>query len=101
MLALPHAGLWTPESTHMCIYPQTPPAEDRGERTHQTGNILENVLYFENPFGIPGWLSGLAPAFSPGRDSGVLRSRSASGSLHGACFSLCLCLCLSLSLCLW
>ena len=57
----------------------------------------------KNPLlGIPGWLSGLAPAFSPGHDPGVLESSPALGSLHGACFSfcvsLCLCLCLSLSL---
>ena len=48
--------------------------------------------------GIPGWLSGFAPAFGPGRDPGVQGWSPASGSLHGACFSLCLCLCLSLSL---
>ena len=48
--------------------------------------------------GIPGGLSGSAPAFGPGCDPGVPRSSPTSGSLHGACFSLCLCLCLSLSL---
>ena len=48
--------------------------------------------------GIPGWLSGLAPAFGPGRDPGVPGSSPTSGSLHGACFSLCLCFCLSVSL---
>ena len=48
---------------------------------------------------IPGWLSGLAPAFGPGQDPGVPGLSPVSGSLHGACFSLCLCLCLSLSLC--
>ncbi|XP_077720726.1 cotranscriptional regulator ARB2A isoform X19 [Canis aureus] len=47
--------------------------------------------------GTPGWLSGLASAFCPGRDPGVLGSSPTSGSLHGACFSLCLYLCLSLS----
>ena len=31
--------------------------------------------------GIPGWLSGLAPAFGPGHDPGVLGSIPASGSL--------------------
>ena len=36
-------------------------------------------------------------AFNPGRDPGDLGSSPASGSLHGACFSLYLCLCLSLS----
>ena len=48
--------------------------------------------------GIPGWLSGLATAFGPGRDLGVPGWSPTSGSLRGACFSLCLCLCLSLSL---
>ena len=51
--------------------------------------------------GIPGWLSGLAPAFGlgcdPGVPDGVLGSSPALGSRHRACFSLCLCLCLSLS----
>ena len=46
--------------------------------------------------GIPGWLSGLAPAFRLERDPGGRGSIPASGSLHGACFSRCLCLCLSL-----
>ena len=50
--------------------------------------------------GIPGWLGSLAPAFGPGHDPGVPGSSPASGSRHGACFSLLLCLCLSLSLCL-
>ena len=45
--------------------------------------------------GIPGWLRGLAPAFGPGPDPGVLGSSPASGSLHGVRFSLCLCLYLS------
>ena len=49
-------------------------------------------------WGIPGWLSGLAPAFGPGRDPGDPGLSPTSGSRHGACFSLCLCLCLSLSL---
>ena len=46
--------------------------------------------------GIPGGLSGGAPAFGPGRDTGVPGWSPMSGSLRGACFSLCLCLCLSL-----
>ena len=37
-------------------------------------------------------------AFSPGRDPGDRGLSPTSGSLHGACFSLCLCLRLSLSL---
>ena len=32
------------------------------------------------PFGIPGWRSGLAPAFGPGRDPGDLGSNPTSGS---------------------
>ena len=36
-------------------------------------------------------------AFSPGRDPGDSGLSPTSGSLHGACFSLCLCLCLSLT----
>uniref|UniRef100_A0A8C0SI00 L-lactate dehydrogenase B chain n=2 Tax=Canis lupus familiaris TaxID=9615 RepID=A0A8C0SI00_CANLF len=39
-------------------------------------------------------------AFSPGPDPGDLGSSPMSGSLHGACFSLCLCLYLFLSPCL-
>ena len=50
--------------------------------------------------GIPGWLSGLAPAFSPEHDPGVLGLSPTTGSLREACFSLCLYLFLSLSLCL-
>ena len=46
---------------------------------------------FENITGIPGWLSGLAPAFSSGCDPGDPGSSPTSGSLHGACFSLSLC----------
>ena len=42
--------------------------------------------------GTPGWLSGWVPAFVPGWDPGVPGLSPASGSLHGACFSLCLCL---------
>ena len=50
--------------------------------------------------GTPGWLSGLAPAFGPGRDPGVPGSRPASGSPHGAssssaCVSAALCVGLS------
>ena len=41
--------------------------------------------------GDPRWLSGLAPAFGPGRDPGVL----GSSPTHGACFSLSLCLSVS------
>ena len=40
--------------------------------------------------GMPGWFRGWASAFGPGCDPGVLGSSPTSGSLHGACFSLCL-----------
>ena len=53
--------------------------------------------------GIPGWLSGLAPAFGSGWDPGVPGSSPTSGSLHGACFSLCLrvwlCVCVCVCVC--
>ena len=41
--------------------------------------------------GIPGWLSSLVPAFGPGHDPGVPGLSPTSGSLRGACSSLCLC----------
>ena len=50
--------------------------------------------------GIPGWLSGLVPAFGPERYPRALGSSPMSSSLHGACFSLCLCLCPSVCVCL-
>ena len=52
-------------------------------------NLIKSIV------GIPGWRSGLAPAFGPGRDPGDPGSNPTSGSLHGACFSLCLPLSLS------
>ena len=45
--------------------------------------------------GTPWWLSGWS-AFGSGCHPGVLGLSPASGSLQGACFSLCLCLCPSL-----
>ena len=59
-------------------------------------SIAISVWVLKSPvIGIPGWRSGLAPAFGPGRDPGVPGSSPTSGYPHGACFSLCLCLCLS------
>ena len=73
--------------------------------SHATSNVLlgstisvKKALKGEE--GIPGWLSGLGPAFGPGCDPGIPGSSPTSGSLRGACFSLLLGLCLSLSLCL-
>ena len=49
--------------------------------------LLAAPLVLKTPFlGSP----GLASAFSPGRDPRVPGSSPMSGSLHGACFSLCL-----------
>ena len=49
--------------------------------------------YFKNLHtGTSWWLSCSAPAFGSGRDPGDPGSSPASGSPHGACFSLCLCL---------
>ena len=48
---------------------------------------------------ISGWWAGAPQAQSPVVSGSLLSRESAypmSGSLHGACFSLCLCLCLSL-----
>ena len=103
--------------------PQVSPGEPRGwwEGSGQRGGGVVDRAGGNTPFGtswpgypqphklerpnkkcslgaIPGWLSGLVPAFRPGRDPRDLGSSPASGSLQGACFSLCLCLCLSLSL---
>ena len=51
--------------------------------------------------GIPGWRSGLAPAFGPGRDPGDLGSSPTSGSwcMEPASPSACVSASLSLSLC--
>ena len=60
-------------------------------------------LYSENYRTL--WAALVAQRFSaacsPGRDPGDPGWSPTSGSLRGACFSLCLCLCLSLSLCLY
>ena len=56
----------------------------------------------ENPeVGIPGWRSGLAPAFGPGRDPGDPGSNPTSGSqcMEPASPSACVSASLSLSLC--
>ena len=49
--------------------------------------------------GIPGWRSGFAPAFGPGRDPGDPGSSPTSGSRCVEPASPSACLCLSLSLC--
>ena len=62
------------------------------------------VVVKENESGIPGWRSGLAPAFGPGHDPGDLGSNPTSGSRcmepasPSACVSASLSLSLSLSL---
>ena len=68
----------------------------------EEARILKTIQVFGDPW-VPQWFS--APAFGPGCDPRALGSNPTSGSLHGACFSLCLCFChflslsLSLSLC--
>ena len=82
------------------LNPGTPgsrPGLKAGAKLLSHPGVPINFIFFKDFRGIPGWLSGLAPAFSPGRDPGVPGSSLASGSLHGAYFSLCLCLCLFLS----
>ena len=57
-------------------------------------------IYFEISKSWAAWVAQrFSTAFSPGRDPEDSGSSPMSGSLHGACFSLCLCLCLS-SLCI-
>ena len=66
-------------------------ADDRALSSVEDRQV--ELLKEHNLMGIPRCLSGLAPAFGPGYDPGVLGSSPALGSLHGACFSLCLSLC--------
>ena len=51
---------------------------------------IENIALLWDPW-VAQWFSA---CLRPGRDPGVLGWSPKSGSLHGACFSLCLCLCL-------
>ena len=81
-----------PQQEHSCLAP-CPPSSQCGIGVTEGGAGADQ----NTDGGIPGWLSGLAPAFGPGPDPGDLGSSPASGSLDGACFSLCPCLCLSLS----
>ena len=62
-------------------------------RFSEVGSLVKRSMY---P-GAPWVAQRFSASFSPGPDPGDLGSSPASGSLHGACFSLCLCLCLSLS----
>ena len=62
--------------------------------------VLGNLLEMQN-LGDPWVAQRFSATFSPGHDPGGLGSSPTSGSLHGACFSLCLCLCFSLSLSLY
>ena len=83
------------------------PVSDRGSAVpsltsvSQMGPISMQVL--KANVGIPGWHSGLAPAFGPGRDPGDPGSNPTSGSRcmepasPSACVSssVCVCVCLS------
>ena len=67
--------------------------------------IVDTSSLIRIHWGIPGWRSGLAPAFGPGRDPGDRGSNPTSGSRcmepasPSACVSASLSLSLSLSLC--
>ena len=61
---------------------------------HLCPRVLQKI-YKTFLIGMPEWLSSWAYAFGSGHDPGVLGLSPASGSLHGACLSLCLCICLS------
>ena len=61
--------------------------------------LMYTILNWNRTFtniGAPGWLSGWASPFGSGHNSGVWGLSPTSGSLQGACFSLCLCLYLTL-----
>ena len=64
-------------------------------------NRITSLLLKKGTKGIPGWLSGLAPAFGPGHDPGVPGSSPASGSWHMEPASLSACVSASLSLSLY
>ena len=49
-------------------------------RPETQANIFICPLTIETVMGIPGWHSGLAPAFGPGRNPGDLGSSPTSGS---------------------
>ena len=56
---------------------------------HKKCNYNWNYLIYHIDFkdvatGIPGWFSGLAPAFGPGRDPGDPGSSPTSGSVVGS-----------------
>ena len=59
---------------------------DRRRSIKEPANHTSHRSKIENT-GTPRWLRGLAPAFGPGHDPGVLGSSPTSGSLRGACFS--------------
>ena len=69
--------------THLTI-------EASGTRNRDSAKLRHVSLLSETGQGSPGG-SAVSAAFGPGCDPGVQESSPASGSLHGACFSLCLC----------
>ena len=88
--------MYIPPSPNIYKLPQGPTGQSSFGNdplpSHWAALMITKLSLLQNPclMGIPGWLSGLAPAFGPGCYPGVLGSSPASGSLHGACFSLCL-----------
>ena len=67
-----------------------------------SGQSLAKSEFLQSVLKVWQWVAQVAQwfgaAFSPRCGPGDLGSSPTSGSLHGACFSLCLCLCLPLSL---
>ena len=60
----------------------------------------DDLKFIKRTSGTARVVQQFSTAFSAGRDPGVPGSSPTSGSLHGACFSLCLCLCLCVCVCL-
>ena len=60
--------------------------------------VGEKIQLWKSSTGAAPVVQRFSAACRSGRDPGDPGSSPTSGSLHGACFSLCLCLCLSLSL---
>ncbi|CAD7671201.1 unnamed protein product [Nyctereutes procyonoides] len=79
--------------------PRSPVNSARGAASRWRRTVVP-VTVLRTPWGIPGWRSGLAPAFGPGRDPGDPGSSPTSGSrcMEPASPSACVSACLSLSL---
>ena len=90
------AGPWSQQAGSQKLYSSNYVKPHQWNTAANLWKHFRVFCLFKRERGAPGWLSGGAPAFGPGRDPGVLGSSPASGFPQGACFSLCLCLCLPL-----